>query len=66
MSGVASLKSVFWSEFEPFPGTPWLICLATLSILSKSLLVLNLGTLTPSGVNKYRDPVTYVSRIPVY
>ena len=67
MSGVASLRVFPGAEYEPLPGSwlrirafarhPFGQFLATLSNPGKSLLVLDLGTLTPSGVNKYNDSV---------
>ncbi len=55
---MASLKSVFpGSEFEPFTRHSFGPILATLSNPGKSLFVLDLGTLTLSGVNKYNDSV---------
>jgi hypothetical protein len=55
---VASLKSVFpGSAFEPFTRQSFGQFLATLSNPGKSLLVLDIGTLTLSGVNKYNDSV---------
>ena len=64
---MASLRVFPGAEYEPLPGSwlrirtfarhPFGQFLATLSIPGKSLLVLNLGTLTLSGVNKYNDSV---------
>ncbi len=50
-------QGVTWLRIRAFARHPFGFFLATLSIISKSLLVLNLGTLTPSDVNKYSDSV---------